>query len=216
MRKIKGIFAILVVLLIMMIICSCSQTTNKDINNSEKYREYGHIKSHLQQTEECYMCGETNESMMSYYRQYDSIGLIALNEWYVLDSRLVAESDSNSLVRGKSESFSYEVDAMPNRKMSQMTVSSEENFDSAVVREHLCQACLDQVTENMKVYLEKTGKESCLPFCIVDYQTLEIYPVQKTNHKYFVRDYWVETLYSENEIEIQVYYLPERNADTDK
>ena len=46
-----------------------------------------------------------------------------------------------------------------------------------------------------------------LPFCLVDFKTLDIYPVQKMNMAYSVRDYWVELDYNDAEIELDVYYL---------
>ena len=43
---------------------------------------------------------------------------------------------------------------------------------------------------------------------MVDFETLDIYPVQKMNRAYSVRDYWVELDYNDSEIELDVYYLP--------
>ena len=57
------------------------------------------------------------------------------------------------------------------------------------------------------IYFEE-GKEEYLPFCLVDFETLDIYPVQKMNRAYSVRDYWVELDYNDSEIELDVYYLP--------
>ena len=42
----------------------------------------------------------------------------------------------------------------------------------------------------------------------MDFETLDIYPVQKMNRAYSVRDYWVDLDYNDSEIEIDVYYLP--------
>ena len=46
-----------------------------------------------------------------------------------------------------------------------------------------------------------------MPFCVVDFETLELYPLQKHNRGYFVRDYWVDIEQNGEEIEIQVFYL---------
>ena len=45
---------------------------------------------------------------------------------------------------------------------------------------------------------------------MVDFETLEIYPVQNRYTAYFIKDYWVELDSEENEIRIEVFYLPER------
>ncbi|MCI8582553.1 MAG: hypothetical protein HFH13_05425 [Dorea sp.] len=43
------------------------------------------MKSELNDTKECYLCGNNDRSLMWYYRKFDTIGLISLNDWYVLD-----------------------------------------------------------------------------------------------------------------------------------
>ena len=50
--------------------------------------EYGHIDSKLENVDECYLCGNSSESLMGYYSKFDTVGIIGLNEWYVLDLRL--------------------------------------------------------------------------------------------------------------------------------
>lgn len=82
-------------------------------------------------------------------------------------------------------------------------------FDKTCIQKNLCQECLDKVTDTLEGYFEK-GKEEYLPFCLVDFKTLDIYPMQKINMAYYVRDYWVELEHEEVELEVNVYYLPER------
>ena len=43
------------------------------------------LRSSLENTSECYLCGNAEESLMSYFRNFDTIGLISLNDWYVID-----------------------------------------------------------------------------------------------------------------------------------
>ena len=80
-------------------------------------------------------------------------------------------------------------------------------YDETIVKKNLCQGCLDKVTETLEGNFEE-GKEDYLPFCLVDFKTLDIYPVQKTKRSYSVRDYWIELDYDDSEIELDVYYLP--------
>lgn len=82
-------------------------------------------------------------------------------------------------------------------------------FKKDEIQKNLCQQCLDKVIDSLEGYFEK-GKEEYLPFCLVDFSTLDIYPIQKMNMAYSVRDYWVELDHDGSEIEIDVYYLPER------
>lgn len=183
-----------------------------------EYMEYGSIKSTLKKEDECYLCGNSAQSLMGYYRKFDTIGVIGLNEWHVLDlgvkkydseGNLETEQDGSSSSSGNTQGVNYWVSSTPSRGMAKVTLSSENGmFNETVVKQHLCQNCLDKVTDTLEGYFAK-GKEEYLPFCIVDFETLDLYPIQKQNVAYFVRDYWVE-LECDEEIEIGVYYLPER------
>lgn len=183
------------------------------------YMEYGSIKSELENTDECYLCGNANESLMGYYRKFDTVGIIGLNEWYVLDLHLVKydgtgnisdDQDGTSSSFGNSQGVDYNIDGTPTRGRASATVSSTNGFfNPKVVKNHLCQSCLDKVTDTLEGYFEK-GKEEYMPFCLVDFKTLDIYPLQKRNRAYLVRDYWVEINHKDYEIEVDVYYLPER------
>lgn len=181
------------------------------------YMEYGQIKSKLKHEEECYLCGNASASLMGYYRNFDTVGIIGLNEWYVLDLRLKeydSEGNPTDASSGMSTSFGnisgvdYHLDAVPSRGMSSITLESRDGFfDETVIKKNLCQECLDKVTESLEGNFEK-GKEEYLPFCLVDFETLEIYPVQKMKRAYSVRDYWIELNYNDSEVELDAYYLP--------
>ena len=46
------------------------------------------LLSKLEDNKQCYLCGNSDYSMMDYYRRFDTIGLISLNDWHVLDFQL--------------------------------------------------------------------------------------------------------------------------------
>ena len=46
---------------------------------------YVGAESTLKEKAACCLCGSNDRSLMDYYRQFDTIGLISLNDWYVLD-----------------------------------------------------------------------------------------------------------------------------------
>ena len=52
------------------------------------------LSSQLKDINQCCLCGDNEISLMGYYRKFDTIGLISLNDWYVLDFRL-KEYDEN-------------------------------------------------------------------------------------------------------------------------
>lgn len=201
-----------------------SENTNAaDTNNSGHvetvHMEYGSISSKLKNKEECYLCGSHANSLMGYYKKFDTVGIIGLNQWYVLDLRLqsydesgnkIENSSGSSTSMGNTSGMDYYVSAVASRGKSKATISSTDGvFDKTVVQNNLCQSCLDKITDTLEGYFEK-GKEEYLPFCLVDFETLDIYPMQKMNISYSVRDYWVELDHQDNEIELSVYYLPER------
>ena len=183
------------------------------------YAEYGRIVSELENIENCYLCGNADDSLMGYYRKFDTIGIIGLNEWNILDLRLKEYDSEGNLVEdykgstslnGNNQGVAYQISSIPARGMAKASISSEDGmFDETLVKEHLCQECLDKVTDTLEGYFAK-GKEEYLPFCIVDFETLEVHPVQRMNLGYFVRDYWVN-LNFEDTIELQVYYLPDKS-----
>ena len=181
------------------------------------YAEYGSITSKLKEREKCYLCGNSDESMMDYYRKFDTIGIIGLNQWHILDLRLkeydseanFVEKEGSSSDYGSMQGVEYSVSATPSRGMSNATIeSTDDMFDARIVERHLCQECLDKVTGTLTRDVVK-GKEEYFPFCLVDFETLELYPVQREKQSYFIRDYWIE-IECDEKIEIAAYYLPEK------
>lgn len=183
------------------------------------YAEYGSINSKLKEKEKCYLCGNSDESMMDYYRKFDTIGIIGLNQWHILDLRLkeydsegnFVEKEGSSNDCGSMQGVEYSVSAIPSRGMSNTIIESTDGmFNERVVEQHLCQECLDEVTGTLTRDVVK-GQEEYFPFCLVDFETLELYPVQREKHSYFIRDYYVKVEQEGAKVFIQVYYLPERN-----
>lgn len=189
-----------------------------DFHPETVYAEYGSITSELRDKEKCYLCGSSDESIMDYYGKFDSIGIIGLNQWHILDLRLKEyDSEGNSVEKegrssdyGNMQGVEYSVSATPSRGMSNVTIESTDGmFNERVVEQHLCQACLDKVTGTLMRDVVK-GQEEYFPFCLVDFETLELYPVQREKHSYFIRDYYVKVEQEGSKVFIQVYYLPER------
>lgn len=196
----------------------CSQ------NQSDKeYSEYETITSRLENKEECYLCGSSNESMMDYYKKYDTIGIVGLNQWYILDLRLmeydsegnVAEKEESSSTYGNTQGMDYYVSATSSRGMANATIKSTNGMlNNTMISQHLCQECLNKVTNTFDG--DAGGDQGDLPFCVVDFKTLELYPVQRSGHSYFVRDYWIEIEKNNDEIEIEVSYLPQQYGNNEK
>lgn len=192
----------------------------------EEYREriaveYDDLNSELQNVEECFLCGKNRKSLMGYYRKFDTVGLISLNDWYVLDFQVktyddkgieVEDSNSNSVRYGNTGEVSYSVHGMPSRGMAEIDVTLPEVYkvDIDNLQKNLCQECLDRVADSLEYWKWKDEEKEAVPLCLVDFATLEIYSLQDHYRSYFIRDYFVEMDFEESNIKVEVFYLPEK------
>lgn len=115
---------------------------NTDLTTNREQKEkieiiYDNLKSDLDDITLCYLCGNSNESLMGYYRKFDTIGLISLNDWYVLDFHLKAydengieieKSTFNNSTFGKTEEISYSSQGMISRGMAEIDVTLPEKY----------------------------------------------------------------------------------------
>lgn len=182
---------------------------------------YEGIQSKLYDGEQCYLCGNSDRSLMEYYRKFDTIGLISLNDWYVIDFHLknydengnyVLENDSNNTTFGNTGEISYSSHGTVSRGMAEIdiTLPEDSRLNIGILQENLCQECLDKVAASLACWKWEDEDNGALPLCLVDFETLEVYPVQNSYGAYFIRDYWVEFEFDEEKIEIEAFYLPER------
>lgn len=77
------------------------------------------------------------------------------------------------------------------------------------LEEYLCQPCLDKVLESLEFRKWKYEKKEAVPLCLIDFETLEIYSLQDWHQGYRIRDYWVEIELDDDEIQVDVYHIPE-------
>lgn len=200
------------------------QTSSKPV--STKHRAdidvtFDDLRSSLENTSECYLCGNAEESLMRYFRNFDTIGLISLNDWYVIDFPLknydengneVESATSTSFLSGNTGEISYSSDGTPSRGMASIDVTLPENYeiDTNMLENHLCQNCLSKVAASLEYRKTDGENKEAIPLCIVDFKTLEIYSLQDYWRAYFVRDYYVEMDFDDNIVRTEVFYLPER------
>ncbi len=183
--------------------------------------EYDGLNSELRNIEECYLCGMNRKSLMGYYRKFDTVGLISLNDWYVLDFHVkaydekgneVEDSNSNSVRYVNTGEVSYSVHGTPSRGMAEIDVTLPENckVDMDHLQKKLCHECLNKVVDSLAYWKWKDEEKEAIPLCLVDLATLEIYSLQDHYRSYFIRDYFVEMYFEESDIKVKVFYLPEK------
>ena len=175
----------------------------------------GAVKSTLDNKEECCLCGSNIRSLMGIYRGKDDLGIISLNNWYVLD--MGVGKDADGTVDGQNSSritatgeggCIFHVDQNHARRISEVRIDyGEKNyFDVDKVRVYLCQTCLDKLLDVMDVY----GDSECpIGLCMIDFQTQELYSLQEQYVTYYIRDYYVKIESGEEKI-VTAVYAPER------
>lgn len=91
--------------------------------------------------------------MMDYYRKFDTVGLISLNDWHVLDFQLKAYDESGNEILNKTSSnmlfgntgeITYSSHGDVSRGMAEIDITLPENYklNKRNLTDHLCQSCL--------------------------------------------------------------------------
>lgn len=199
------------------------QMKSKGDNRCERIEvDYKHLESKLDNIEECCLCGSNARSLMDYYHKFDTIGVISLNDWYVIDLRLKnydsqgneSKTDSGtSMWHAKNKNISYDGTSTASRGMADIRISLPEDYklNEEFLENNLCADCLSNVARILEHSYFENEESETIPLCIVDFKTLELYPIQNHYRAYFIRDYWVELDFGkENEITLFAYYLPKR------
>lgn len=211
------------VVIIMFGISLLSQIKPKGDNRGERIEiDYRHLNSKLSNVDECCLCGNNARSLMGYYRKFDTIGVVSLNDWYIIDLRLKnydsqgneSKADNGSgMWHMNDENISYDGTRTSSRGMANVSISLPEDYrlNEDFLENNLCSNCLSKVAETLEHSYFENEKSDTIPLCVIDFETLELYSMQNHYRAYSVRDYWVELDFNEeNEINLSAYYLPER------
>lgn len=95
------------------------------------------LQSNLKDISTCYLCGSSDYSMMDYYRKFDTVGLISLNDWYVLDFQLKAYDENGNEIPNKTGSnilfgntgkITYSSHGDVSRGMAEIDITLPENY----------------------------------------------------------------------------------------
>ncbi len=182
---------------------------------------FNNLHSTLSDTSTCYLCGNTDNSLMDYYRKFDTIGIISLNDWYVLDFQLKAYDENGKEIQNKTGSNSlfgntgeiiYSSNGNISRGMAKIDITLPENYklNKKNLTDNLCQNCLDKVATSLKYWKYENENKDPIPLCLVDFKTLDIYPLQDYHRATFIRDYYVEIDFKDTSVDVRAFYLPER------
>ncbi|MDD2981712.1 MAG: hypothetical protein PHN80_17380 [Hespellia sp.] len=184
-------------------------------------------KSTLKNVKKCWLCGNDNRSMMGYLRKFDDLGIICVNDWYVMDFQIRNRDEEGNLIgsqghssmttvgNGKEACF-FQTNRNSDRGISEISVEpgKESVLNVTRIKSHLCQNCLDKVLETMETYGAVGEPAKPVDLCLVDFKTLELYPLQEQNRSYYIRDYYVRIEPKEQEVDVMAVYAPvQENAE---
>ena len=218
-----------VVILVCLLIEGCANGGIPEDNIS--IEEVSIQKESMISTEQCFVCGDTNRSMMSYYSGRDSIGIIHWNNQSVFDTEVrLYDDDGNELfdTDGSStrhNSFgnnggSITIRGMPERGYSSVSVyaSEADEVDLYQLSDVLCQDCLDEVCGFYEDEVNSGDEEniSSTGYCLVDFEQKQLYTLSDPYRGYFIWDYRIRyDIEPETEegrrIQIDIVYVPIRD-----
>lgn len=190
----------------------------KDLSDQKTvFEDYSEICSTLSDTTQCLLCGDNPQSMIPYYRQFDTVGLISLNDWYTIDlapqrergsgtEELLPGSFMGQINTGRLQIFA---DCLSSGYRTDVQVTWEEGLtlDATLIEENLCQKCLTKILDSLTVAEESHKKQYLLPFCLVDFRTLDLYLLQDWRAEYCIQDFWINLQCFDNGMEIRTFHL---------
>lgn len=202
---------------IITVLCSCStKAVMKEETLLYEPQEEKNTYASNTQPKDCYLCGG-GKSLMPYYAQFDSIGIICLNTWNIIDSRIRTYDDHGNPVKTSgsqtsilscgSDECHFWASTSSDRIKADLKVSFGKNsvFSPEKLCGELCQNCLDMVLESCTL-----PYQSVEVFCdavLVDFQEKTTYPITYYT-SFYIRDYFVHIDQEDNEYSIFVVYCP--------
>lgn len=167
--------------------------------------------------ENCYLCGK-GKSLMPYYSRFDSIGLVCLNTWQIIDSRIRTFDDNGNPAKktGSQSSFmtcgenecTFSSSSSSNRIMAHLTYFYGEGsiLNENKLYDEVCQVCLENILEVSNV---NSGYSSNIYDAIlVDFKERKAYTLFNSS-SYFIRDYYVHIDKESDGVSILILYCPE-------
>lgn len=193
----------------------------KDIYNAwlqlggKEQVSYVGLESKLDNVAECRLCGSADDSMMDYYRKFNTLGIICVNDWNVfeLETEIHDEDGMGMEERlgtreciGSTEEYEYKTSSIPGRGIAEVIITLPEEYKINLLglQKKLCQDCLDKILESLESVRWKREEKEPLPLCLVDFQTLEIYSLQENVHKTYINNLYVKTQKNNNELMVEV------------
>ena len=187
--------------------------------------------------EDCFICGSWDYDPMFNYEGKDSLGIIYWNQLTMRDTQVRVYDGfgaeifhSGAMWSGgayfEDTNASIGIFAYPDQGFSDVNVkySAADCVDLGALKDVLCQDCLDTVAE---FYSDQRShgdenKMGTTGFCLVDFQTRELYTLSEPLRGYKIRDYCVRYSFDESldkhnrvtsdgTVSVTIFYAPTRS-----
>lgn len=177
------------------------------------------MESELENKEDCFLCGHSSQSLKERFGTFDGVGVISLNDWYVLEfpwkgfGREDPEDTGDwnlSTTFGNTGEIIYCSKCNSIRGMASIdiTLPGDYGLNPTIIQNNLCQECLDRIGKSLQYNKWKNEKKEVVPLCLVDLKTLEIYSLQDWHRGCAIRDYWIEIEPEKGKMRIELFSLP--------
>lgn len=181
----------------------------------KEYVAYAEVKSKLTDTMNCQLCGKQDNSMMNYYSKFNTLGIITLNDWNILELATSVHDengvkiDNHSGTRtglGTTKEYHYETSSIPSKGIAEINISFSEEVQPNVasLQKQLCQECLDGILETLEFDKWKREKKEAMPLCLIDFQTMKLYSLQPLTQKIYMDKYYIKSQRNENTLQVEV------------
>lgn len=205
---------VLFILLLLVFLPGCVE---EKVETNVPRRNYEHIQFTSQvKKEECVLCGEETDHVMSSYFGQNNLGLVDINTFDVKLIETNRYDEQGDLIE-KADGHMYFESLLlhecctfivhdPDRGYAQVDIDPKgSGVDPEAINEFLCQECLDSFSGH---YFEDDDPPE---IAVVNFATREIRPLVRTCSWFITGDYAVACWIKETGgIALGIYFVPER------
>lgn len=179
----------------------------------------------LTDQEECALCGSRKGSMTGMFSGKDAIGIISVNDWYIMDLKIKSGDEKGNMPEDTEGQDTTRTTVGKNGRVLERSSESIRGISEIVVdygedrvlsvekaSQILCQDCLEKLSEAMEVKCEEGKEPEPVDLVLIDFETMELYSVQEQYTKRSIRDYTLWMTHTEDTLEINAVYTPIRTG----
>lgn len=192
----------LLMLLILLLGCACLLACS---NNQDLKTEEPHIIEVFSQIDEssCYLCYPPSNSLLNLYAGGNSIGILSLNTFDLMDLDIVPFNDNGTIdftpvgqisisMRSFEDAY-FRFSNHPDRRYVDVTIDYKDTLpavDYDFLSTQLCQSCLNEVLELENEVFDRELDMPC--YVLIDFSTKKLYSICQWQRGYYIEDYVVK------------------------